>query len=117
MNDKQDEILIGADVTEALDKQDEEAKTKIKGILTQRYGLSTIHGKVARHILEELKELGYGRPDPTKCPYCDKKPDGPMLQMGSSIAHAHCVIRVLNELLDPDWEKGKEPAVLVGWLR
>jgi len=52
------------------------------------------------------------------CCYCGKKPDGAMLTMGSQMAHADCVIRKLNELLDPDWEVGdtREPDKIIGIL-
>lgn len=51
------------------------------------------------------------------CPYCKKPADAAMLTVGGVILHADCVIRMLNELLDPDWEKGKEPSKTVGYLR
>ncbi len=53
-----------------------------------------------------------------ECFYCGKKPDGAMLKMGTNIAHADCVIRKLNELLDPDWEIGdtREPDKIIGSL-
>ena len=49
------------------------------------------------------------------CVYCPKPADGPMLVMGKSMAHSDCVIRKLNELLDPDWEEGdkREPDKIV----
>ena len=52
------------------------------------------------------------------CAYCRKSPDGPMLVMGRSWAHAECVIRKLNELLDPEWEDscGRLPEEIVGFL-
>ena len=48
-----------------------------------------------------------------KCVYCNKPADGPMLRMGEYWAHADCVIRRLNELLDPDWDMGREPEQIV----
>ena len=45
---------------------------------------------------------------PELCAYCSREADGPMLVQGNNMAHAECVIRCLNELLDPDWESGKE---------
>ena len=44
-----------------------------------------------------------------ECIYCHKKPDGAMLTMGTAIAHAPCVIRKLNELVDPDYKGKGEP--------
>jgi len=72
----------------------------------------------AEGSLHDLKSLGYVRLDKTKCAYCGKKPDGAMLTMNSSMAHADCVIRKLNELLDPDYPclDEDEPIISVAWL-
>ena len=51
-----------------------------------------------------------------QCCYCTKKPDGAMLIMGNSMAHATCVIGKLNELLDPDFKGKGEPDKIVGIL-
>ena len=37
-----------------------------------------------------------------------------MLDMKFLMAHVPCVIRKLNELLDPDWEEGREPMISIG---
>jgi len=50
------------------------------------------------------------------CAYCKGEPDGAMLAMGKSMAHARCVIKKLNELLDPDYEGEGEPSEIVGFL-
>lgn len=50
------------------------------------------------------------------CHYCGEKPDGAMLTMGEWMAHATCVIRKLNELLDPEWDGKGEPDKIVGFL-
>lgn len=47
------------------------------------------------------------------CFYCKKPADGPMLRMGGQMAHVHCVIRKLNELLDLDYEGVGEPEEVV----
>lgn len=52
----------------------------------------------------------------TYCSYCDNEADGAMLVMGNAIAHADCVIRKLNELLDPDFGGAGEPSKIVGFL-
>ena len=57
-------------------------------------------------------------PSAEGCCYCPKKADGAMLVMGDNMAHADCVIRKLNELLDPDWfmDSDFEPLDVVGFL-
>jgi len=50
------------------------------------------------------------------CAYCGKPADGAMLCMGSTMAHFDCVIRKLNELLDPDYEGEGEPSKIIGSL-
>lgn len=50
------------------------------------------------------------------CCYCPQKADGAMLTVGYRVAHADCVIRKLNELLDPDYDGKGEPAQVVGYL-
>jgi len=52
----------------------------------------------------------------TYCAYCGDEPDGAMLRMGNIMAHATCVIRKLNKLLDPDYEGKGEPDEVVGFL-
>ena len=46
------------------------------------------------------------------CEYCREKADGPMLRLGTTLAHAPCVYWNLRQLLDPDWEPGRHPARL-----
>ena len=55
----------------------------------------------------------YFTPPDTKCIYCHKAPDGAMLTMGKNLAHADCVIRKLNELLDPDYEGVGNPQQII----
>lgn len=52
-----------------------------------------------------------------ECYYCEKAADGPMLAMGEDMAHTECVIRKLNELLDPNFfgEPSQKAAELVGF--
>lgn len=50
------------------------------------------------------------------CTFCNKPADGPMLTMGKAMAHSDCVIRRLNELLDPFYDGEGEPEQLVGAL-
>ena len=52
------------------------------------------------------------------CAICHGPGDGPMFSLGEYYAHVPCVIRRLNELLDPLWEEGcsESPEELVGWL-
>jgi len=49
------------------------------------------------------------------CAYCGKPADGAMLTMGDSMAHADCVIRRLNELLDYNYDGIGEPIKIVGY--
>lgn len=51
-----------------------------------------------------------------ECCYCKGEPDGAMLVMSSQMAHVYCVIRKLNELLDPDYEGKGEPDKIIGFL-
>lgn len=66
-------------------------------------------GEVADEILTTIKEVD------SNCWYCGHKADGPMLAMGNQMAHAKCVIRKLNELLDPDYEGKGEPDEVIGF--
>ena len=50
------------------------------------------------------------------CAYCERAADGPMLRMGAVVAHARCVADKLRELVDPDWEPGRQPSPLPGFL-
>ena len=47
------------------------------------------------------------------CYCCGKPADGAMLGMGQYIAHAFCVIRKLNELLDSSFDGTGEPVRIV----
>ena len=54
-----------------------------------------------------------------ECWFCDKSPDGPMLQTSfADFGHVECVIEALNQLLDPDWfpSSTTEPARTIGYL-
>lgn len=53
---------------------------------------------------------------PEVCGYCGNKADGAMLVMGNIMAHVPCVVQKLNELLDPDWDIGKEPSKIVDFV-
>lgn len=48
----------------------------------------------------------------TVCDLCGKPADGPMLNVGETMSHVPCIFTALRQLLDPDWEPGKEPAKL-----
>ena len=50
------------------------------------------------------------------CYKCHLPADGPMLHVTGYYLHVPCVLRMLNELLDPDWEPGREPEAIVGVL-
>lgn len=52
----------------------------------------------------------------TECCFCEGKPDGTMFRMGNRMAHATCVIRSLNELLDSDFDRVGDPQKVVGCL-
>ncbi len=56
--------------------------------------------------MSEIKEV-------QRCCYCDKPADAAMLSMGKLMAHDTCVIRKLNELLDPDYDGTGEPLEIV----
>ena len=60
----------------------------------------------------ERKEKMYQVGSPI-CAYCHSRAGGPMLVMDPSMAHIHCVISKLNELLGPDYDGKGEPASLV----
>ena len=47
------------------------------------------------------------------CHYCGRAADGPMLTMGCHMAHVVCVIRKLNELLDPEFDGAGSPLEIV----
>lgn len=68
----------------------------------------------ADQILSKLKELGS-----RECAYCHKKPNGAMLSAGYMLYHVDCIIKMLNELLDPDWEQGygRDPEKVVGYCK
>ena len=51
------------------------------------------------------------------CTYCRKPADGPMLEMGCDMAHVDCVVRELNELVDPDYDGQGEPVEFIGWRK
>jgi hypothetical protein len=51
------------------------------------------------------------------CCLCSKDADGPMFIMMGNMAHADCVIKKLNRLLDPDWQVGTLPREIVGYLK
>ena len=51
---------------------------------------------------------------PLLCDLCGHEATGPMLRLGLGIGHAECVAKALRELLDPDWEPGREPTPLPG---
>ncbi len=51
------------------------------------------------------------------CCYCEKKADGPMLSMGSKMAHADCAIQKLNELLDYDYDGSGKPIEVIGYRK
>ena len=57
------------------------------------------------------------QPTPATCAFCGGKDDGAMLRVGNSLAHAGCTIVALNQLIDPEWEQGKEPKKIIGWLK
>lgn len=48
----------------------------------------------------------------TVCDLCGKPADGPMLGIHKEVVHVPCVILALRQLLDPNWERGKKPALL-----
>lgn len=48
----------------------------------------------------------------TVCDLCGKPADGPMLKVGETMSHVPCIVTALRQLLDPDWEPGKKPALL-----
>jgi len=50
------------------------------------------------------------------CAFCPQPPNGPMFFQGGLLAHADCVIRELNKLLDPDFDGVSEPTRMVGYL-
>ena len=60
--------------------------------------------------------MKYEEFEPVQCAYCGKPPDGAMLSMGRSMAHAICVPQKLNELLDPDYDSEGKPAEVIGFL-
>lgn len=52
----------------------------------------------------------------TVCPYCEETLDGPVLILKGDkdwkdvhYYHADCIIRMMNELLDPDFDGTGEP--------
>jgi len=74
-------------------------------------------GMSCDHIVAPEARIADMKADlPAYCAYCGDEPDGAMLRMGNIMAHATCVIRKLNKLLDPDYEGKGEPDEVVGFL-
>ena len=61
---------------------------------------------LAKSLIEPVKE---------ECAYCHRKADGAMLTAGTYMAHSDCVIRKLNELLDPDYDGKGDPSEVVAY--
>jgi len=76
--------------------------------------------KAAKQIAPPMKKAGLITDSEHKleevCAYCPNKPDGAMLVMGNTMAHAPCVVQKLNELLDPDWDIGRQPSKIVDFV-
>ena len=93
---------------------------KLKAVAEQGLSEVLIRGELISKLEAELaKAKNLTRPAVISniCPICNKEADGAMLILNAVMYHADCIVERLNQLIDPDWEIGKEPRKIIGWLR